>query len=143
MGIKEQIAFSEISIDKINKVTGMDITFVTDTDLDTEALALLKELGLPFKKNDDIEKQREEQLEKARKERRREAEETARAEAAARREAGLPLQRSGPSHLAAAAGRGRARASRSARLRSGPRARSAAFYTRPADACCTCEKLAG
>ena len=82
MGIKEQIAFSEISIDKINKVTGMDITFVTDTDLDTEALALLKELGLPFKKNDDIEKQREEQLEKARKEKRREAEETARAEAA-------------------------------------------------------------
>ena len=82
MGIKEQIAFSEISIDKINKVTGMDITFVTDTDLDTEALALLKELGLPFKKNDDIEKQREEQLEKARKEKRREAEETARTEAA-------------------------------------------------------------
>ena len=82
MGIKEQIAFSEISIDKINKVTGMDITFVTDTDSDTEALALLKELGLPFKKNDDIEKQREEQLEKARKEKRREAEEAARAEAA-------------------------------------------------------------
>ena len=82
MGIKEQIAFQEISIDKIKNITGMDITFVTDTDSDTEALALLKELGLPFKKNDDFEKQREEQIEKARKEKRREAEEAARAEAA-------------------------------------------------------------
>ena len=81
MGIKEQIAFPEISIDKINKITGMDITFVTDTDSDTEALTLLKELGLPFKKNDAFEKAREEQLEKARKEERREAEETAKAEA--------------------------------------------------------------
>ena len=81
MGIKEQIAFSEISIDKINKVTGMDITFVTDTDSDTDALALLKELGLPFKKNDAIEKAREEQIEKVRKEERREAEEAAKAEA--------------------------------------------------------------
>ena len=82
MGIKEQIAFQEISIDKIKNITGMDITFVTDTDSDTEALVLLKELGLPFKKNDDFEKQREEQIEKARKEKRREAEEAARAEAA-------------------------------------------------------------
>ena len=82
MGIKEQIAFQEISIDKIKNITGMDITFVTDTDSDAEALALLKELGLPFKKNDDFEKQRGEQIEKARKEKRREAEEAARAEAA-------------------------------------------------------------
>ena len=82
MGIKEQIAFQEISIDKIKNITGMDITFVTDTNSDTEALALLKELGLPFKKNDDFEKQREEQIEKARKEKRREAEEAARAEGA-------------------------------------------------------------
>ena len=59
MGIKEQIAFQEISIDKIKNITGMDITFVTDTDSDTEALALLKELGLPFKKNDAAEKERE------------------------------------------------------------------------------------
>ena len=80
MGIKEQIAFPEISIDKISKITGMDITFVTDTDSDTEALALLKELGLPFKKNDAVEKAREEQIEKAREEKRREAEEAARAE---------------------------------------------------------------
>jgi large subunit ribosomal protein L5 len=82
MGIKEQIAFSEISIDKINKVTGMDVTFVTNTDSDDDALALFKELGLPFKKNDAVEKAREEQIEKARKEKRREAEEAAKAEAA-------------------------------------------------------------
>tara|TARA_B100000902_G_C27284337_1_gene903586 strand:+ start:1188 stop:1958 length:771 start_codon:yes stop_codon:yes gene_type:complete len=73
MGIKEQIAFPEISIDKINKITGMDITFVTDTDSDTEALTLLKELGLPFKKNDAVEK--------VRKEERSEAEEAVKVEA--------------------------------------------------------------
>ena len=49
LGIKEQIAFPEISIDKISKVTGMDITFVTDAENNNEALILLKELGLPFK----------------------------------------------------------------------------------------------
>ena len=49
LGIKEQIAFPEISIDKVLKVTGMDITFVTNTDSDEEALTLLSELGLPFK----------------------------------------------------------------------------------------------
>ncbi|MGY8932162.1 MAG: 50S ribosomal protein L5 [Flavobacteriales bacterium] len=52
IGIKEQIAFPEISIDKVLKVTGMDITFVTNTDSDTEALALLTEFGLPFIKSD-------------------------------------------------------------------------------------------
>ena len=49
MGIKEQIAFPEISIDKVNKITGMDITFVTSAEADDEALALLNEFGLPFK----------------------------------------------------------------------------------------------
>ena len=49
MGIKEQIAFPEISIDKVNKITGMDITFVTSAESDDEALALLNEFGLPFK----------------------------------------------------------------------------------------------
>jgi large subunit ribosomal protein L5 len=44
--------FHEISIDKVLKVTGMDITFVTNTDSDTEALALLTEFGLPFIKSD-------------------------------------------------------------------------------------------
>ena len=52
MGIKEQIAFSEISIDKVQKVTGMDITFVTNTNSDAEALILLRELGMPFIKTE-------------------------------------------------------------------------------------------
>ena len=51
LGIKEQIAFPEISIDKVLKVTGMDITFVTNTDSDEEALILLTELGLPFRRS--------------------------------------------------------------------------------------------
>ena len=50
LGITEQIIFPEIDIDKINKISGMDITFVTNTNSDKEAKALLTELGLPFKK---------------------------------------------------------------------------------------------
>lgn len=49
IGIKEQIIFPEIDIDKINRITGMDITFVTSAKTDAEALALLKAYGLPFK----------------------------------------------------------------------------------------------
>lgn len=49
IGVKEQIIFPEINIDKINKITGMDITFVTTAANDKEAFALLKGLGLPFK----------------------------------------------------------------------------------------------
>lgn len=51
LGITEQIIFPEIDIDKINKISGMDITFVTSAETDKEAKALLAELGLPFKKN--------------------------------------------------------------------------------------------
>ncbi|NQX81831.1 MAG: 50S ribosomal protein L5 [Flavobacteriaceae bacterium] len=51
MGITEQIIFPEINIDKINKISGMDITFVTSADTDKEAKSLLTQLGLPFKKN--------------------------------------------------------------------------------------------
>ena len=51
LGITEQIIFPEIDIDKINKVSGMDITFVTSTNEDKLAKTLLKELGLPFNKN--------------------------------------------------------------------------------------------
>jgi len=50
LGIKEQIIFPEINIDKVNKISGMDITFVTNTNSNTEAKALLTDLGLPFKK---------------------------------------------------------------------------------------------
>jgi large subunit ribosomal protein L5 len=50
MGIKEQIVFQEIDIDKVKEITGMDITFVTTANTKEESLALLSELGLPFKK---------------------------------------------------------------------------------------------
>ncbi|MCS7027852.1 MAG: 50S ribosomal protein L5 [Bacteroidia bacterium] len=49
LGIKEQIIFPEINVDKISKIAGMDITFVTSAKKDEEAFQLLKELGLPFK----------------------------------------------------------------------------------------------
>ena len=51
LGITEQIIFPEIDIDKVNKISGMDITFVTSAPTDKEAKSLLRELGLPFKKN--------------------------------------------------------------------------------------------
>jgi large subunit ribosomal protein L5 len=51
LGVTEQIIFPEIDIDKINKISGMDITFVTSAETDKEAKSLLTELGLPFKKN--------------------------------------------------------------------------------------------
>ncbi len=50
LGINEQIVFPEINIDKLNKINGLDITLVTSANTDKEALALLKEFGLPFKK---------------------------------------------------------------------------------------------
>lgn len=49
LGITEQIIFPEINIDQINKIMGMDITFVTTAKNDVEALELLKQFGLPFK----------------------------------------------------------------------------------------------
>ncbi len=51
LGIKEQIIFPEIDIDKITKILGMEITFVTTAKTDEEAHALLAAFGLPFKKN--------------------------------------------------------------------------------------------
>jgi large subunit ribosomal protein L5 len=52
IGITEQIIFPEIDIDKVSKIMGMDITFVTTAKTDAEAFALLKELGIPFKGKD-------------------------------------------------------------------------------------------
>jgi len=49
MGVREQIIFPEINYDRVNKIHGMDITVVTSTDKDDEALALLRELGFPFR----------------------------------------------------------------------------------------------
>jgi large subunit ribosomal protein L5 len=51
LGITEQIIFPEIDIDKVNRISGMDITFVTSASTDQEAKSLLTELGIPFKKN--------------------------------------------------------------------------------------------
>lgn len=48
LGVKEQIIFPEISIDKVNKINGMDITFVTSADTDEESYELLKAFGMPF-----------------------------------------------------------------------------------------------
>ena len=49
LGVTEQIIFPEIDIDKVNKITGLDITFVTTAKTNEEAFELLKELGMPFK----------------------------------------------------------------------------------------------
>jgi large subunit ribosomal protein L5 len=51
LGVTEQIIFPEINIDKVNKISGMDISFVTSAQTDKEAKSLLSELGLPFKKS--------------------------------------------------------------------------------------------
>ena len=51
LGVTEQIIFPEIDIDKVNRINGMDITFVTTANTDQEAKSLLTELGIPFKKN--------------------------------------------------------------------------------------------
>jgi large subunit ribosomal protein L5 len=50
LGIKEHIIFPEIDIDKISRISGMDITFVTTAPTDEEAFSLLSEIGIPFKK---------------------------------------------------------------------------------------------
>jgi large subunit ribosomal protein L5 len=53
IGIKEQIIFPEIDVDKVGRISGFDLTFVTTAKTDEEALALLKEFGFPFKKKDN------------------------------------------------------------------------------------------
>ncbi len=50
LGVKEQIIFPEISIDKINRISGMDVTFVTTAQTDEESYELLKAIGMPFRK---------------------------------------------------------------------------------------------
>ena len=50
LGISEQIIFPEIDMDKINKITGLEISFITSARTDEEGFALLKEFGIPFKK---------------------------------------------------------------------------------------------
>ena len=53
LGVKEQIIFPEIDIDKIDRVSGLDITFVTTAKTDEEAMALLRELGMPFVRREE------------------------------------------------------------------------------------------
>lgn len=52
LGIREQIIFPEIDVDKVSRITGMDITFATSAQTDEEALELLKAFGLPFRKRE-------------------------------------------------------------------------------------------
>jgi large subunit ribosomal protein L5 len=52
LGIREQIIFPEIDVDKVSRITGMDITFATSANTDEEALELLKAFGLPFRKRE-------------------------------------------------------------------------------------------
>lgn len=52
MGVKEQIIFPEINVDKITRVMGMDITLVTTANTDNEAFELLKAFGIPFRKKE-------------------------------------------------------------------------------------------
>ena len=49
LGVTEQIIFPEVDIDKVNKITGLDITIVTTANTNEEAFELLKEMGMPFK----------------------------------------------------------------------------------------------
>ena len=53
LGVKEQIIFSEIDVDKVNRILGMDVTMVTTAKTDNEAFELLSGFGLPFKKKQD------------------------------------------------------------------------------------------
>ena len=53
VGVKEQIIFPEIDIDKVPRISGMDISFVTSAPTDEEAYVLLSELGMPFKKKNN------------------------------------------------------------------------------------------
>ena len=53
LGVTEQIIFPEIDIDKVNKITGLDITFVTTAGTNEEAFELLKEMGMPFRKKEN------------------------------------------------------------------------------------------
>ncbi len=53
LGIKEQIIFPEVNLDKIDQISGLDITFVTTADRDDEAFALMKYLGMPFERREE------------------------------------------------------------------------------------------
>ncbi len=54
LGIKEQIIFPEVDVDKVTRISGMDVTFVTTAKTDAEAYELLKALGMPFVKRQEV-----------------------------------------------------------------------------------------
>jgi large subunit ribosomal protein L5 len=54
LGVKEQIIFPEIDIDKVDRVSGLDVTFVTTAKTDAESMSLLRELGMPFVRRDEM-----------------------------------------------------------------------------------------
>jgi len=58
LGVEEQIIFPEIDIDQVERVSGMDITFVTSAETDEEAYALLKALGMPFVRREEEQPQK-------------------------------------------------------------------------------------
>ena len=53
LGVKEQIIFPEVNLDKVDQISGLDVTFVTTAKRDEEAYALLKYLGMPFVRRDE------------------------------------------------------------------------------------------
>jgi large subunit ribosomal protein L5 len=53
LGIKEQIIFPELTVDEVDRISGMDVTFVTSADTDEEGFALLKALGMPFVRREE------------------------------------------------------------------------------------------
>ncbi len=53
LGVAEQIIFPEIDVDRVNRISGMDVTFVTTAETDEEAYALLKEMGMPFVRREE------------------------------------------------------------------------------------------
>jgi large subunit ribosomal protein L5 len=59
LGVQEQIIFPEINVDKVGRIDGMDVTFVTTAETDEEAHALLKELGMPFVRRETAESEAE------------------------------------------------------------------------------------
>ncbi|MEX0602055.1 MAG: 50S ribosomal protein L5, partial [Bacteroidota bacterium] len=54
LGVREQIIFPEVDVDKVSRITGMDITFVTSARTDEEAFELLKAMGMPFMKRQEV-----------------------------------------------------------------------------------------
>ena len=65
LGIKEQIIFPEINVDRVDRISGMDVTFVTTAETDEEAYALLKGLGMPFVRRETDEEEETEEAQAA------------------------------------------------------------------------------